>query len=65
MMTGRVKKRMPTAQVAWVVVADTEAARQRSAKEFESNSHSAQILHYDSFLISNNKQGVQNAFMVY
>lgn len=70
MMTARVKARntiagvnVQTEDVVWLVVTDTQEARSRSIKEFESNIHKANILFYDNFRISNNKQGVQNAFM--
>jgi hypothetical protein len=69
-MTTRVKNRkskhgvnVDNQDVVWLVVTDTQDARNRSTKEFSRNTHEADVLFYDNFLASNTKQGVQNAFM--
>ena len=70
MMTARLKGReaargvlMQKKDVVWLVVTDTKKARMRSMKEFQSNTHEADVLFYDEFLMSKHKQGVQNAFI--
>ena len=70
MMTARLKAReaargisVENKDLVWLVVTDTKDARTRSIKEFQSNTHEADVLFFDEFLISNHKKGVQNAFI--
>lgn len=64
LMTLRARGRRPgISDVVWMVVTDTQKAREKAEQELGANRQSAAVLFYDKFLISNTKIGVQNAFV--